>query len=1188
MSLNLQKYKIPRSGEALNIYNNPNTSYKFLIIFLDITECASDPNPIPLDSPVTLNLNFTPPDGFILKVQIASAETDAIIMNINTSILLTINYCSGSSSFIPIQILSADKTPGNNCVFTYFNNVWAYTDSEELIQNVLTNLARGDVPSNENPLSTSNTVGGIIKDILSQYLDTDSSTSSTRKFVNSRALPYSEPVPNTLSSGLISTLRGLPNDLYNVLDVASNPNINDPVKNKLGDNRLITTEFNDYLNYFITELKENPDFISSVANQIVTQCNLNDIVLEIGSIITLTYPKFLRQSSPYLSFIIPANSVESNISIDSIVLNTGSQITFLGSNIVPVSIQSLIITYGGVAYYNESFSTGPLVPPYAPPYIYTFTISTSSTDDFNFSNGVSLRGIYMIDINGKFVKNTQTSLANNTITYTLLSDDTNGMPIPLVNLPYFVYILYDDKIYYNGEVGIYINQGIPPAILPPAPAPTPYLGSYEFSIFGNIISDNLQNSVINNDLTVTSNTLINFTITSCDAIFSTMYNNIYVYTFQLAILNSGKLTTITDITPYTIDSTLNTANFVLYGYDKLPINPNSPYELVAIITQFNLPNSTYPNGYYTSVYTSNPVNLTVIASDNEPTPLISFVSNDSKYLFPLYDLVAVQGDTINFYIYSRKKFIKNVIYFNGQELTAYTKTDSNNTYSGGSTSYINYNMTLENELYPLYIYYVAIPIKLTLPASLPTSVFPPTLDAIGTRYYITVATTILDDDEKAYSTYYSTEQLTLHLQLRTKLTAHGYLVNGIVTPSVINNGIKNFAAKDVNAFATINGLISPPDNSLFYYKTSDNNYSGYFYVKTSNTIVHETPSPSESLYCFQGQGYGTIVTPIAPISYHTIINNMLHYFIKMAIQYGFVFKSEIEAYENNNFNQEYLNIQNLINYIELSTRNTYLCGKYTTNVYIVGNSIPVGTSYYPNDVKYQSPTGSIPDKPNPDINGLVGGVTGATGGISSLYYNGSNGSNGPYWGVTGDMSLIGDTDQITTPTNWTSDPPTLPKLPLTTTANNFKGYNSITALNATLLKYSQQLNYCSKNIIIIPEDYVGYGLINGANTGACSQPDYILTIHLNTYGIYDSTANGSNGCTNTQSTLNGSIISPGSEINIINNSPNAIVKVISYNLATNPPTPLIINLGNTTMDSLYIKATDSMHLIFGGSTWGIL
>jgi hypothetical protein len=221
------------------------------------------------------------------------------------------------------------------------------------------------------------------------------------------------------------------------------------------------------------------------------------------------------------------------------------------------------------------------------------------------------------------------------------------------------------------------------------------------------------------------------------------------------------------------------------------------------------------------------------------------------------------------------------------------------------------------------------------------------------------------------------------------------------------------------------------------------------------------------------------------------------------------------------------------------------------------------------------------------VNGLINGFYGATGGISSLYYNGSNGATGPFWGVTGDMSLIGNTDQITTPINWIRTP-NFPTLPSTTSVNNFRGSNSVTELNNTLLVYSEQLKYCSKNIIIIPDDYVGYGLINGANTGACSQPDYILTIHLNTYGIYDSATSGNDCCSTTQATLNGSMISPGTEINIINNSPNTIVKVISYNLATNPPTPLIINLGNTTMDSLYIKATDSMHLIFGGSTWGIL
>jgi hypothetical protein len=990
-------------------------------------------------------------------------------------------------------------------------------------------------------------------------------------------LPYSAPSPNTLLPESIVTVNTLPSDLYNMLDVSSNPNIKVPTNNQLGENKLITTEFNDYLNYFIAALKGNPDFISSVANQIVDQCNLNDIELEIGSMVTLTYPTFLRQALPYISYIIPLSPEGTNSYIDAVVLNTGSQITYLGSNIIPVNSQALGIQYKNSTFYNIPISTLPNLTPFI------FTIISSSPTVFNFSDGGLLKGIYMIDCNGNLVRGTQTSLVNNTITYT----SKIGEVPP--NLPYFIYILYNNNIYYNGSVDIYINSRIVPPTPKPIPAPKPYSSSYEFSISGNVISDNALDIANNNNLTVTPNTLVNFTITACDVVFDDSY------TVELAILTaSNELVTITEATPFVLNTELNTINIRLYGYDRLPIDPESPYTIVAVITQLNTNNSIK---YYTAVYTATPVNLTVVSAIFQPTPLISFINNEATYLFPLYNFVAVQGDTINFYIYSKKPFTKNVIYFNGQELIAYTRTPNDNAYSGGSTSYVNYEMAEENELYPEYRYYVIIPIRLTLPASLPTpeslstSISLPIVDSIGTKYYITVATTMLDDDGTSYSTYYSTEQLILHLQLNTKLIAHGYLVNGIVTPSVINNGIDNIRPTDINAFATVNGLIIPPDNSLFYYQTADNNYNGYFYVKTSNTVKYETPAASEGLFCFQGQGYGTIVTPIAPTSYHTIINDMINYFIKMAIQFGFIFRSEIEAYKNNTLGQQYLTIQNLINYIELSTRNTYLCGIYTTNIYIVGNSIPVGTSYYPNNVAYQGSDGRIPSSgqyaPNPDINGLVGGIYGATGGISSLYYNGSNGFNGPFWGVTGDMSLIGNTDQITTPINWTSTP-NFPTLPSTTSVNNFRGSNSITELNNTLLEYSQQLKYCSKNIIIIPENYVGYGLINDTNTGACSQPDYILTIHLNTYGIYDSAASGNDGCVTTQATLNGSIISPGTEINIINNSPNAIVKVLSYNLATNPPTPLTINLGNTTMDSLYIKATDSMHLIFGGSTWGIL
>ena len=1121
MSSNIQTYNIPYLGTTLSITNTPSQSNKILTILLDISKCIDYLTSI---SPVTLNLNFNPstPDGFILNVKTTS------INPLKCTINLIINNINSSNIF------TSYTYPDSSLYFVYSNNNWNHTSSEKLIQIVLTSLA-GDIPSIENPITTNDTVSGIIKDAMYKYLDA---------------------IPSNGTTGAIATLSGLPDDLYNLLDVSSNLNTSNPIKNRLGDNKLVTTEFNDYLNYFIAALKENPSFVSSVANQIVTQCNLNNVSLELGSIITLTYPTFLRQSSPYISYIIPVDAESTNSSIDAVVLNTGSQITYLGSNITPINTQSLGIQYNIITHYSSPFRANGTS---------TFTIISSSID-FNFSDN-ALKGIYMLDSNGNLIRDTQTSLVNNTITYNISYLE------PPPNLPFYIYILYNNNIYYNGEVGIYINEDPIPPTPDPTPAPIPYLPSYEFSIVGNVISENLQDSVNDNSLTVTPNTLINFTITACDTVFDE------TYTIQLAILKPNSLTILTEVTPFKLNTTLNVINLRLYGYDQLSDPLESSYNIVAIITQLNGATTEYPYGYYTSVYTMTPVNLIVIPVDEQPTPLASFINNESDYLFPLYNFTAIQGDTINFCIYSRHKFTKNVIYFNGQELIAYSKTTNNNTYSGGSTSYVNYDITTKEGEYARYQYYVIIPIRLTLPASLPSP------DSIGTKYYITVATTMLDDDGNSYSTYYSAKELTLHLQLTTQLVVHGYLVNGIVTPSIINNGIENLNPRDVNAFATVNGLIVPPNNSLFYYQTADG-YNGYFYIKMSNLVKYETPAPIEGLFTLQGQGYGIITTPIAPTSYHTIINDMIDYFIKMAIQFGFIFRSEIEAYENNNFNQEYLNLKNLINYIELSTRNTYLCGKYTTNIYLVGNSIPIGTSYYPNDVEYQGATGSIPSSgpfaPNPDINGLINGTTGATGGISSLYYTGVTGT---YWGIIDEIN--GDT-QISIPSNWKSGLNIPSELPSTTSVGDFKGVNSISELNATLLKYSMQLNYCSKNIIIIPEEYIGYGIIDDGNIGACSQPDYILTIYLNTYGIYDSSTSGNNGCSADPTTLNGSVISPGTEVNIINNSPNAIIKVVSYNLATDPPTPLIINLGNTTMDSLFIKATDSMHLIFGGSTWGIL
>jgi hypothetical protein len=538
-----------------------------------------------------------------------------------------------------------------------------------------------------------------------------------------------------------------------------------------------------------------------------------------------------------------------------------------------------------------------------------------------------------------------------------------------------------------------------------------------------------------------------------------------------------------------------------------------------------------------------------------------------------------QGDTVNIYIYSPIDFFESIIYINGYELSYYTKeTEATNTYLGGSKSYKSPELltnpvivddTVNGSIQ--YDYCLKISIRMTI---------------LPQKYYISVFTTT-KLSQGVYSYDYSENNLYLSVIQQKNLLIQGNLINGYIVPPNINTDSTGY--NDIGLYSTVNGHILLPPKSLYYYETVNLGIvlKGYFYVITGNTIENNADGVAvldgesqHGVFCFEGQSYGKIVNTITPYSYNSIINNMLLYFKRISDLYGYGEVSKlIEAINNKLFLIDE-NITNVIYNIELTARNIYICGKYTTNIYINGNDLPTGISYYPNQVTWQGSSGTIPTYPNPDV--VNGNPT--SSGLDKYYIQySSNGVTtaptplvGEYWGV---YSTCDDSVQL--PNNWTISNPFY--LPDDTELQKFKGSNSFTTVNEIITDdpINNQINFSTKNLIIIPSDYVGYGIIDSPTA-----PPYILTIYLNTY---ISTPNPSDTCDCAQSKiqLNGSTIINGTEITIVNNS-SINVRVISFNLSTQPPTPIQINLQDTTTDALFISATDNIHLIFGGDTWSII
>jgi hypothetical protein len=697
----------------------------------------------------------------------------------------------------------------------------------------------------------------------------------------------------------------------------------------------------------------------------------------------------------------------------------------------------------------------------------------------------------------------------------------------------------------------------PPSPLPTPPPPTSY------SVF--------------------TNTIVTLTVTTCDI----SINSDYI--FELGYMDGAVFTAIESNLITTSD--LNVVSLVLYDYSELPPS-TTPYQICVSI---KIPPNGTPNGSNYFI-TTNSLLLIVSAqplpSTPPPSPLlpsgalisISAQNSVSSLNFPVTGTLqnpysVTQGNTISFFIYSATSYVESIIYFNGYELTYYTQaTDSSNTYFGGSKSYVN-TIQLKTPFTNggfTYYYYTTVSIRMTLPIDL---------------YYITVSNKFLSASGQE-TLLYSLNNIYLNVIAQTNLVIQGSLVNGIIISPLIN-------VTTPEAYATVNGHILIPNKSLYAYQTKINGVAtnGYFYVITGNTIENDSDASNvlsgasqTGLICFEGQGNGTLLQNQTPIVYNSIINNMLLYFKRISNNFGFGLSSEIASILNTKLATVEKNINNVIQNIEYTARNVYLCGMYTTNIYINGNSLPVGTSYYPNGVTYQGPTGSIPESPappdpplttapNPDVNTNTG-----------IFYLAINipspappiGTPGQYWGVNIEDCSTGALIQQK-PNNWS----TTTNLPsgLTTTSSpigNFRGVNSFNALNNLFEGNSEayQIQYSCKNVIIIPSNYIGYGIIDTPQ-----EPSYILSIILNTQT--PSAPVNECSCAQSQPTLNGESITVGTEIMIVNNSAMNI-RIVSFNTTSSPPMPIQINLKDTTMDTLFIKPAESMHIVFGGTTWGIM
>jgi hypothetical protein len=333
-----------------------------------------------------------------------------------------------------------------------------------------------------------------------------------------------------------------------------------------------------------------------------------------------------------------------------------------------------------------------------------------------------------------------------------------------------------------------------------------------------------------------------------------------------------------------------------------------------------------------------------------------------------------------------------------------------------------------------------------------------------------------------------------------------------------------------------------------------------------------------------------------------IINTLLPLYTELATAAGLVYRNQFDKlYELLAALKANIgNLDILTNYLQAHSENIYVVGEYTSTITINGNAIPIGTSYY-----------------NPNL--INHTTTPPTGWVSKYY------SPAAYtW---------------TYPT--TSSQSTTPTIPAN--IQEITGTNS--SDNLTFVDENGNRTHANLypmiNTIIVPSNYAGYGTISPLAGRQCTPfPTYMLSINLNNLIIPPTQLNSTSGIDTTEFS-NGASIKSGTQIQIYNESNFNIqltsrnftygnpidIKNLSvlnptpsmpYNIFTNPLNPLEqnrpvpdgwaplvspnnnsptfnpINLRDTTSEIIYVRANDSIKLIYtddnngSGGNWGYL
>jgi hypothetical protein len=289
--------------------------------------------------------------------------------------------------------------------------------------------------------------------------------------------------------------------------------------------------------------------------------------------------------------------------------------------------------------------------------------------------------------------------------------------------------------------------------------------------------------------------------------------------------------------------------------------------------------------------------------------------------------------------------------------------------------------------------------------------------------------------------------------------------------------------------------------------------TGIHILNNTGIIAFKSQAPKLAFPC---TAYGLVDNTPNTTSYTissatyppSIINAMLPIYTELAVAAGLVFENEVAELINkiDQLTNGLGILQSLANYLQAYSENIYIVGSYTSVISINGNSAPIGYSYY---------------------NGY--GYTGSVG-VPPSAWSGSLYTPPP-------LSLN---------LNGFALPPADGTTPVDVQTSYFVGTNSSAGI-------PNQVIYPINNTIIIPFSYKGFGTISTAPNG-CNHPQYVLSINLN--NIYYSSGSLPSGYSN------GYIIQQGTTIKICNES-NYIVQLTSRNLTYSGPYPTISTIPNS-------------------------